>query len=170
MTSTNTNPADVDSFMDRKTVEAAVAQYSAGTSSVLFTPGRAIDKNTSKLTTLAVVSLGLTEDRAHRLRSYLYSFQRLTQRCRIVVITDSQDLKSFRPFGWMVEHVLNRSTHECLSPHTTWEHYLHDRITSALTVLDVGVVHAASPDVISRAEHQRLCDRVGVDVPYAAMF
>lgn len=151
-------------------VNDAISGYHGGNSTVMFTPGRAIDKNTSGLVSLAVVALEPTVERSKQLYDYLYSFQRLTQRCRIVIITDSNDLKSVRPFGWMVEHVHAQAPYERLELEMPWKVYLHERISNALELLDVEVVHYVRDKPNTRLEHQKLCDSVGVDVPYAAMF
>lgn len=170
MTPTGIFGTDLSRLSRDEVVNKAVSGYHGGNSAVMFTPGRAIEKNTSGLVSLAVVVLEPTKEQSKQIHEYLYSFQRLTQRCRIVMITDSDDLKSVRPFGWMVEHVHAQVTYEALELETPWKVYLHERISNALNLLDIEVVHFARASPITRQEHQRLCDSVGVDVPYAAMF
>ncbi|MCP3426191.1 hypothetical protein NBM05_09270 [Rothia sp. AR01] len=148
---------------------AVPAHRSKSTSSVAFAPGAASDRNDTRLSTIALVLLEVSPAVRQAVYEYAYALQRLTQKIRIVVVSDGADLKEVRRYGWMVEHVLSRSDLAALEPSKDWAETTTDRLKRLVERLDVAHVLVADGRGIARTDHERLCRDIKSKLPFEAV-
>lgn len=144
-------------------------QFDPGGSTVLFAPGRVASANTKQLLTVLVVAVDLDEEDRERVYRYLFAIQAITHRLRPVILTDGEDLRAIRRYGWVTEHVMSRSSHESLSIPTEWEKWIVNRIETSASRLDAGCLLVCGPSGVSASQHDRLMRRMKQFVPYAAV-
>lgn len=157
-----------------KTVHQALADVvenrPSGSSTFKFSPGRAMTSIPRSLSTLAAVVVGLGEREQQELYRYLYVFQQLSQRCRIAVITDTHDLKAIRPYGWLIEHLMDKDSYETVNPEADWSSYVVERVVEALDIVDAQEVLVASSGRVEAPRHNQLCRALGISLPYSSMY
>lgn len=139
-----------------------------GGSAVLFAPGRAASVNTKQLWTVLVVTVGLEEETRKRIYQYLFAIQAITHRLRPVILTDGEDLRTIRQYGWVTEHIMPRPYFEDLKISTRWESWVVDRIRAIAVRLDVACVVMCGPGGISTDQHDMLMRRMKQSIPFAA--
>lgn len=150
-------------------LEDEAHQLRAGGSSVLFAPGRASSVNTKQLLSVLVVVVGLDDEARERVYRYLFSVQAITHRLRPAIVTDGEDLRAIRRYGWMTEHVMSRGSYESLSPTLPWESWVADRIRSSASRMDIGCVLLSGPDGIASGQHDHLMRRMRQNIPFAVV-
>jgi hypothetical protein len=138
-------------------------------STVSFAPGVALAREGARLTTLALVLLEVSPAVRQAAYEYAYGLQRLTQRVRIVVVSDGADLKEIRRYGWMVEHILSRSDLSALEPEKDWAEMAAARLRRLSERLDVAYLLVADEQGIDRIDHERLCRAIKAKVPFQAI-
>lgn len=137
-----------------------------GKSSVLFTPGKTINSETKLLSTVAVVLIELPLSVHMAVYEYMNLMQVLTQRIRFLIITDTDELRQIRKYGWLVEHIISRSSFEYIEPLKDWEELVQDRIDSILTNLEVAEVLCPNEDGIDRIQHNKICKLTKISIPF----
>lgn len=143
-------------------------ELEAGASEVLFAPGRAASANTKQLLTVLVVTIGLEDEARERIYRYIFSVQAITHRLRPVILTEGEDLRAIRRYGWLIEHVMPRMAYESLSVSTRWESWVANRIRASAVRLDAGCVVVCGPAGISTSQHDILMRRMKQAIPFAA--
>lgn len=139
-----------------------------GESSVLFAPGRAASINSMQLLTVLVVVVELSKETRQQVYSYLYAIQAITHRLRPAILTDGDDLRNIRQYGWVTEHVLSRERYEELEPSLDWEAWIEHRIETSAERLDAEFVALLDSGGVTPRLHDKLMRAMKQSVPYGA--
>lgn len=148
--------------------EAAVG-LDPGRSSVRFTPGCAALWNSSALKTVVVVLISVDEETKREAYKYLHNLQVLTQRIRPLIVTDGHDLREIRKYGWLTEHVFDRTTFDSVHVDETWPDMVLRRVLETVKHFDAEAMVVVQLPGITEEQHFGLSALDGVDVPYAAV-
>lgn len=150
----------------QKIIDEYTESHGPGASSLPFAGGAALDARSRALRTVAVIMLGCAERTSEAVYSALSRLEWATQSLRIGLITDTRALKSIRPFGWMVEHVMSPEVYSRVEAVELWPDYARERLRSALALLDAEHVIVIGPDGFGRPEHHALNVALGSSIPF----
>lgn len=140
-----------------------------GASAIPFDGGRALRQANKPLYTVAMVVVELKKEVRESTYEYLYAIQSITQRVRFVIITDTDELRSIRRYGWLIEHLIARSSLHKLEPSLNWIDVVAQRIVATAERLDVSKILVATEEGVTQQMHLCLMGALGLSIPFGAV-